>query len=296
MSAGGIADWMERRRREVAGYGRQAEAAAQDAWNAATRAGQDLRLARPSDVMAFGASLLQHDQARPSPRLPAPASAAQRGAVGPRPRPVSARPPQPSSATQRPSLPARASVAVPAPKPRTSVGHPGFAESLIPVWGSGREAVADFQEGDYAGAALNGALAASDLFLAGSVAKGLAKGGLYMVKGTIGEDAAKSAWKAVRKDMGDRGLLEKGQHGHHWAIPQRGWGKSVPAAIRNHPLNIKPMPSAQTHWRIEHRVGTKPRFNSAQRYWYGTPDWAKVGTGAAVGHPAAAARAGQDGE
>ena len=48
-----------------------------------------------------------------------------------------------------------------------SVGHPGFAESLIPVWGSGREAVADFQEGDYAGAALNGALAASDLFLAG---------------------------------------------------------------------------------------------------------------------------------
>lgn len=56
-----------------------------------------------------------------------------------------------------------------------SVGHPGFAESLIPVWGSGREAVADFQEGDYAGAALNAGLAASDVFLAGAVGKALSK-------------------------------------------------------------------------------------------------------------------------
>ena len=38
--------------------------------------------------------------------------------------------------------------------------HPGLAESLIPVWVSGREAVADFHEG---GAGINGALAASDL-------------------------------------------------------------------------------------------------------------------------------------
>lgn len=72
---------------------------------------------------------------------------------------------------------ARADAAVARP-PVNSVGHPGFAESLIPVWGSGREAVADFQEGDYAGAVLNGALAASDLFLAGSIAKGVAKGGV----------------------------------------------------------------------------------------------------------------------
>jgi hypothetical protein len=66
--------------------------------------------------------------------------------------------------------------------PANSVGHPGFAESLIPVWGSGREAVADFQEGDYAGAALNGALAASDLFLAGSIAKGVGKGAFYVAR------------------------------------------------------------------------------------------------------------------
>jgi hypothetical protein len=40
--------------------------------------------------------------------------------------------------------------------PSDYVGHPGLWESLIPVWGSGREAIADYQDGDYAGAALNG--------------------------------------------------------------------------------------------------------------------------------------------
>lgn len=175
-----------------------------------------------------------------------------------------------------------------------SVGHPGFAESLIPVWGSGREAVADFQEGDYAGAALNGALAASDLFVAGSVAKGLAKGGMYALKAS--QSAAKNpyAWKPVRKWMGDEGLLASGQHGHHWLIPQNRWGKNVPDWIKNHPLNIKGMPDATTHGRMEHRVGDLPRFNPAQRYWYGTPAWAKVATGAAVGHPVAATKARSD--
>src|ERR1700740_1174844 len=107
----------------------------------------------------------------------------------------------------------------------SSVGHPGFAESLIPVWGSGREAVADFQEGDYAGAALNGALAASDLFVAGSVAKGVAKGGMYALKASQSAAENPYAWKTVRKWMGDKGFLDSGQHGHHWLIPQNGGGK-----------------------------------------------------------------------
>lgn len=180
-----------------------------------------------------------------------------------------------------------------AARPGRSVGHPGFAESLIPVWGSGREAVADFQEGNYAGAALNGALAASDLFLAESIAKGLAKGGFY-----IAEDLAKKApygWKKeVRPWMGEKGHLKPRQHGHHWAIPQKGWGKQVPDAIKNQPWNIKPMPDATTHGRLEHRVGDLPRFNPVERYWHGTPAWSKVGTGAAVGHPVAAAKAHSD--
>lgn len=43
------------------------------------------------------------------------------------------------------------------------IGHPGLAESFIPVEGSGREALADLQEGDYLGAGVNAGLAALDL-------------------------------------------------------------------------------------------------------------------------------------
>ena len=185
-------------------------------------------------------------------------------------------------------------------QPVNSVGHPGFAESLIPVWGSGRESVADFQEGDYAGAALNGALAASDLFLAGSIAKGVAKGGVYVV-GRAATKASTStkgpyAWKEkVRPWMGKQGYLNKGQHGHHWAIPQNGWGKNVPEWIKNQPWNIKPMPEgpagAEMHGRLTGSYKGKPKFNAVERYVHGTPTWSKVGTGAAVGHPAGAAKA-----
>jgi hypothetical protein len=191
----------------------------------------------------------------------------------------------------------RAKAGSEAPRKARSIGHPGFAESLIPVWGSGREAIADFQEGDYAGAALNGALAASDLFIAGSVAKGLAKGGVYMIKGPLGKSIAGQQWKAVRSDMGKMGLLDKYQHGHHAFIPQK--ATNVPAVIRNHPLNIKGMPTevrggrgySEVHGRIHGPYGGKPQFNAAERYWHGTPAWSKVGTAAAVGHPATAAKA-----
>jgi hypothetical protein len=174
--------------------------------------------------------------------------------------------------------------------PRGPVGHPGFAESLIPVWGSGREAVADFREGDYAGAALNGALAASDLFLAGSVAKGIAKGGFYVARNAAKK--APYAWKTeVRPWMGEQGYLLPRQHGHHWAIPQNGWGKRVPDAIKNQPWNIKPMPSPEVHGRLTGSYKGKPRFNAVEGYVQGTPTWSKVATGAAVGHPAGAVKA-----
>ena len=172
----------------------------------------------------------------------------------------------------------------------SSVGHPGFAESLIPVWGSGREAVADFQEGDYAGAALNGALAASDLFLAGLIVKGVGKGAVYIAK-----NASKNPYdwdRYVRPWLGgERGMLAPKQHGHHWAIPQKGWGKNVPDKIKNQPWNIKPMPSAEVHGRLTNAYKGKPQFNAVERYMYGTPTWSKVGTGAAVGHSAAAGKA-----
>jgi hypothetical protein len=180
----------------------------------------------------------------------------------------------------------------PKPHPSSKIGHPGFAESLIPVWGSGREAIADFQDGDYAGAGLNGALAASDLFLAEAVGKAIAKGGIYAIRGPIINAATKNKWKSVRRQMGDLKMLEPHQHGHHWLIPQKGWGKDIPDWIKHHPLNIKGMPAnPEIHGRVHGSYKGKPQYGAVGQYWHGTPHWSKVATGSAVGHPAAATQA-----
>ncbi len=182
--------------------------------------------------------------------------------------------------------------------------HPGLAESLIPVWGSGREAIADFREGDYVGAGINGALAASDLFLAGAAAKGLAKGAINIEKGLT--KTAPYKWKAVRKRLGDEGFLAKYQEGHHWLIPQGGpLGNLVPDVVKNQRWNIKPMPNSKAgremHARIHRPVtrratATTPkvelqRFNPLQRYIHGTPTYWKATNGVAAGHVGGAAKA-----
>lgn len=174
--------------------------------------------------------------------------------------------------------------------PRHRVGHPGFAESLIPVWGSAREALADVEDHDVVGGALNTGLAAADLFLAGDIAKAVGKGGLYAITGAIGRPAKEAVWKDfVRPKMGDLGMLEEGQHGHHWFFPQK--AKNIPPVIRNHPINIQAMPSAEVHGRLSHRYKGKPRYGLLGRYWHGTPHWSKVATGSAIGHPVAAVQA-----
>ena len=186
----------------------------------------------------------------------------------------------------------------PAPQSASASGqsqsnHPGLAESLIPVWGSGREAVADWQDHNYVGAGLNGLLAASDLFLAGDVAKAVAKGGFYAIRGPLFRKASEQAWRHVRETMGPEGvgMLEAGQHGHHWFAPQKSWGKNVPDMFKNHPINIKAMPDTATHMRITGRYKGQPRFNQFDRWRYGTPTWSKVATVDALGHPIAATTA-----
>ena len=153
------------------------------------------------------------------------------------------------------------------------IGHPGIAESFIPVWGSGREALADLQEQDYGGAAFNGALAVSDLVPAkavlGAAEKGLWKTGSH-------------TWNATRKWMGKTRDLAKGQEVHHWAIPQGNWGRMVPDWIKHQPWNLKAMPSRQVHRRIHTNFG-EPRFGPAERFWHGTPAWWKAVLGSTMG-------------
>jgi hypothetical protein len=187
----------------------------------------------------------------------------------------------PAGGPPRPAAPAR-KVA--------SVGHPGFAESLIPVWGSGREAVADLQEGDNVGAAFNGALAASDLFIAGDIAKAVGRAGRYAIEGAIRLPASRQSWAAARGQMRKFKLLKAGHEGHHWLIPQNGWGKKVPEGIKNHPLNVKGLPKT-THRRVHTRFKGEPRYGLLGQYLHGTPTWWKVATGSAAGHPVAAIEA-----
>jgi len=171
--------------------------------------------------------------------------------------------------------------------------HPGFAESMIPVWGSGREALADWHDGDYAGAAGNALLAASDLIPGATLAKvgvkaaarGAKLGWKAPVKKVLKEAGrgvvkldGSMTWNAVRKDLKDAGVKPFGWHGHHAIIPQNGWGRRIPDAIKNQPINIKVL-SPSNHTRIHGPYKGKPQFDPVRRVWYGTPDWAK---GAAV--------------
>ena len=148
--------------------------------------------------------------------------------------------------------------------------HPGTLESLTPVWGSAREAVADAAEGDYLGAAVNGALAVSDLAPGAYAAKAAAKVG---VKGLL--KGGSHTWNATRKWIGKNGFAESGQHVHHGMIPQGGWGKWVPDKIKNQLWNATPMRSPQVHGRIHGPYGGLPQYPLPQRYWIGAPDWAK---------------------
>lgn len=145
--------------------------------------------------------------------------------------------------------------------------HPDTLESFVPVWGSAREAIADAYEGDVVGAAANAALAVSDLSFGGYAAKGLAKGGLKL--------AGSNGWKATRKWMGKNGLLEPGQHGHHGIVPRGGWGEHVPDRVKNQPWNITATPSPEVHGRIHGPYKGQPQYPLPERYWRGSPDWAK---------------------
>ncbi|HEY0650066.1 hypothetical protein [Phenylobacterium sp.] len=59
-----ISEFMDRQRRRAARFGREAEAAAHEAYGKAIRAGQDLKLSSPGEVMRYGAKLLQEQEGR----------------------------------------------------------------------------------------------------------------------------------------------------------------------------------------------------------------------------------------
>ena len=251
-------DWMRDRKSQLQAQ-QQAEAAGRQAWVSSSRTGENLQAPQPADVRALGSRGVQ-------------TAAAAHDDSGVSPSPIQAASDAFSNFQKGPAIP-----------------RPNLAASFVPVVGPGWEAVADLQQGNYGGAALNGALAASDLFLAGSIAKGIAKGAIYVADKTANR-AAPYAWRYMRDRMQEDGFIKAGEEGHHWAIPQNQWGKDIPEWIKNQPWNIKSLDRV-THARLRNKIGGLSKFGALDRLRYGTPAWAKAGAGSAAGHSVSAIEA-----
>jgi RHS repeat-associated protein len=151
------------------------------------------------------------------------------------------------------------------------VGQPGTLESMIPVWGSGRAAVDDLQNGNYGWAAFHTAMAISDVFLVKSIFTGIAKGGIS----AFGKSYKNWGGNGWRKFYGKEGFAKPGQHLHHWALARNGQtsGTGFNWWAKNQMWNLMPMPSVTFHQAL-HGYGT---MNMAERMWFGTPTWFKSG-------------------
>jgi hypothetical protein len=147
------------------------------------------------------------------------------------------------------------------------MARPNLAQSFIPVIGPAWEAAADLQEGDYAGAAFNGAMAVVDVLPVGVAAKGAraaARGIDVMKKGSA---------DAARKKMKARGFVPKGHEVHH-TIPLRGANRNAQDPRNNFAL-LKVLPREQ-HRRLHGGWHDEPRYDPIRRVWYGTTDWQKA--------------------
>jgi RHS repeat-associated protein len=95
-----------------------------------------------------------------------------------------------------------------APPAGGGVGAPGFWEGMIPIWGSGRDAVHNFQEGKIGWGLGYTALAVTDVFLVKSL---ITAGGKLVVKGgarVFLSTAAKEAAELAAKDAAEKAAKE----------------------------------------------------------------------------------------
>jgi len=151
----------------------------------------------------------------------------------------------------------------------SSVGQPGFWESIIPIWGSGRSAIDHFQRGNYWRGAGHTVLAVSDVFLIKSIGTAIGKGAWKF--------GGSNAWRATRNWLGKRGYAKAGQPVHHWAIHQATAKKYGLEAITNQPWNLKTFATQSMHMRAGHgtRFYGKQGYGLLGRLWFGTPWWPK---------------------
>ena len=80
-------------------------------------------------------------------------------------------------------------------RPHHGVGQPGMVESLIPIWGSGRQAIDHFQNGRWIWGTIDTAIAITDVILV----KTLVTAGMKVLIAVAIKDTEKAAEKAVEK-------------------------------------------------------------------------------------------------
>jgi RHS repeat-associated protein len=152
------------------------------------------------------------------------------------------------------------------------ISAPGEKEYFIPVWGSGRAAMHNLQNGQWVRATFNGAMAVSDIFLIKTIATGVSKGALKL--------GSSNTWPATRAWLRKNGQAAYGQPMHHWLVPQGTWGTKVPEWLKNQPWNLMGMPSTQFHNLLHGAYG---EFGKLEKIWYGSPGWAKALLGSGFG-------------
>jgi RHS repeat-associated protein len=165
-----------------------------------------------------------------------------------------------------------------------TVGQPSFAESFIPIWGSGRDAIHNFQEGNYGWGTFHAVMTATDVFLAGALVKigtkAIMKGGAKVLAKEAAEPVVKTISKAeINPKEGFKTFTELKKHlgpigenmqWHH--IVEQSQIKAMrsgfaPELIHN-PANIIAI-NKETHILISNFYSSKPYFTNGQtvRNW-----------------------------
>lgn len=155
----------------------------------------------------------------------------------------------------------------------------GVGESMIPIWGSGKQAYYNFSDGDYIGGAGYTILAISDVFLVKSIVTGSLKGGITAMGKNYKNWGGGGGWRSF---YGKTGFAESGQQLHHWAWRRGGQksGSTFGWKLKNQMWNLMPMQSQARHTAV-HGWG-KNAYGPFGKFWYGTPTWFKAG-GVSVG-------------
>ncbi|NJM33968.1 MAG: hypothetical protein HC850_03820 [Rhodomicrobium sp.] len=96
-----------------------------------------------------------------------------------------------AGATGRENLPPSSDI--PVEGQTGGVGEPGFWESAIPVWGSGRQAIHSFQTGEWGWGLAYTALAVSDVFLVKAAVTAAGKLGIAGITRMVGSDGVERA-------------------------------------------------------------------------------------------------------